>query len=107
MDSFSIRYDPMNHSHTLGFPNCMPCIDWKTYFPKFKHEEGDDVSFHLIKFHMHIHKLQVELHEYFRMKMFMATLEGKEILWYEKLRAASLYSRQDFHMVFYENYKEP
>jgi hypothetical protein len=49
----SVRYAPMNRSHILGFPNQMPCIDWQTHFPKFKDEEGDDVSLHLVKFHMH------------------------------------------------------
>ena len=72
------RYAPMNHSHILGFPNRMPCIDWQTYFPKFKNEEGNDATPHLIKIHMHIHKLGVKFKEYFLMKMFMATLEGKQ-----------------------------
>jgi hypothetical protein len=73
----SVRYAPMNHSHIPGFPNRMPCIDWQTYLPKFKDEEGDDVALHLIKFHMHTHKLKVKFHEDCLMKMFMATLEGK------------------------------
>jgi len=55
----SVRYAPMNRSHILGFPNQMPCIDWQTYFPKFKDKEGDDVSFHLVKFHMHSCNLEV------------------------------------------------
>ena len=71
------RYVPMNNLHIPHFPNQMPCIDCKTYLPKFKNEEGDDVVVHLIKIHMHIHKLGVEFKEDLLIKMFMATLEGK------------------------------
>ena len=55
---------------------------------------------------MHIHKLRVEFHEVFLMKVFMVTLEEKEIPWYKKLLVASLYSSKYFHLTFYENYKE-
>ena len=65
-------------------------MDWRTCLPKFKDEEGDDVALHLIKFHMHSLKLKVEWHEHCLMNMFIATMEGKENLWYEKLPAASL-----------------
>jgi hypothetical protein len=106
MDSQYTRYAPMNRSHIPGFPNRLPRIDWKTYLPKFKDEEGDDASLHLIKFHMHVHKLKVKFHEYCLMKMFMATLEGKARSWYEKLPAASLYSLKDFHTIFFENYRK-
>jgi hypothetical protein len=74
----------MNHSCIPGFPNCMPCIDWKTYLPRFKYQEGDDVDLHLIKFHMHICKLKV-YHEDCLMKMVMVTFEGKARSRYEKL----------------------
>jgi hypothetical protein len=40
------------------------------------------------------------------MKMFMATLEGKEILWYEGLKPSSLYSLKDFHITFFKYYGE-
>jgi hypothetical protein len=96
MDSQSARYAPMNRSHIPGFPNRMPCIDWKTYLPKFKDEEGDDDALHLIKFHMHSRKLKVKWHEYCLMKMFMATLHGNARSWYENLPSASLYSLQGF-----------
>ena len=73
--------------------------------PKFRDEEGYDVAFHLVKFHLHIHRLGVELHEDCMMKMFMESLEGKAGSRYEKLPASSLYSLKDFHTVFFENYK--
>ena len=101
MDSQSTRY-----AHILGFPNQIPCIDWKTCLPKFKDEEGDVIALHLIKIHMHIYKLGVEFKEDFLMKMFMVTLEGKARSWYEILPVASLYSLEYFHSTFYENYKE-
>lgn len=70
------RYAPMNHDHIPGFQKHIPCINWQTYLPIFKDEEVNDVSLHLIKFHIPTRKLEVELHEDFLMKMFMATLEG-------------------------------
>ena len=40
------------------------------------------------------------------MNSFMATLEGKAWYWYEILLNGSLYSLVDFHVAFYEMYKE-
>ena len=102
MDSHTTRYAPMNHSHIPSFPNQIHCIYWKTYLPKFKYKEGDDATLHLIKFHMHSHKLKVEWHEYCLMNMFMDTLEGNERSWYEILPTSILYSLEDFHSAFYE-----
>lgn len=84
------RYDPMNISRILGFPNCLTHISCQTHLPKFKDEKGDDVSHHLIKFHMHTCKLRVELYEDYLMKMFMATLEGKAKSWYKRLPSTSI-----------------
>jgi hypothetical protein len=39
------------------------------------------------------------------MKMVMASLEGKDRSWYEKLSPDSLYSLKDFHSVFFERYR--
>ena len=83
----------MNRAHILGFPNRLPRI------------EGDDVALHLLKFHMHIHRLRIELPDDCLMKMFMASLEGKARSWYEKLSFGILYSLKDFHLVFFERYK--
>jgi hypothetical protein len=105
MDFQSSRYAPMNRAHIPGFPNHLPFIDWQTYFPKFRDEEGDGVALHLFKFHMHIHRLRIELPEDCLMKMFMASLEGKTRSWYEKLSPSSLYSLKYFHSVFFERYK--
>jgi hypothetical protein len=84
----------------------MPCVDWQTYFPKFRDQNMDDVVLHLIKFHFHIHKLEIKFHEDCLMKMFMATLEGKARSWYEGLKPSSLYSLKDFHTTFFEYYGE-
>lgn len=65
----------MHRDHVLGFPNRMPRVDWKTYLPKFKHGKCDDATLHLIRFHMHVHKLRINFHEYCLMEMFMITLE--------------------------------
>ena len=56
----------------------MPQEDWKTYLPKFRDEKGDDATLHLIRFHMHVHKLRINFHEDCLMKMFMVTLEERE-----------------------------
>jgi len=86
----STRYDPMNRVHIPGFPNRMPFIDWKTYLPRFIDGKGDDASLPLVKFIMHVRKLNVQFHEDFLMNMFMVTLEGKAKQWYENLPFASL-----------------
>lgn len=95
----------MNCAHIPGFPNYLPRIDWQTYFPKSRNEEVDDVALHLLKFHMHIHRLRIELPKDCLMNMFMASLEGKSRSWYEKLSPGSLYSLKDFHSAFFERYK--
>jgi hypothetical protein len=106
MDSQSARYVPMNRFHILGFSNRIPQIDWKTYLPRFKDQKGDDVAFHLVKFHVHIRMLGVEFHEDCLMKMFMDTLEEKAQSWYEGFPFASLYSLDYFYAAFCKNYKE-
>ena len=63
MDSQSARYAPMNNAHIIGFPNTLPHIEWLSYFPKFKDQEGYYAALHLVKFHMHMLKLIVEFHE--------------------------------------------
>lgn len=99
------RYAPMNHVHIFDFPNCMPCVDWQTYFPKFRDQKGDDATLHLVKFHIHVRKLRVQLPEDCLMNLFMDTLEGKSRSWYEQLPAASLCSLNHFHRIFFGNYK--
>lgn len=69
----------MNCSHIPGFRNRIPYIDWQTNFPKFIDGNEDEATLYLIKFHRHIHKLRIMFYEDVLMKMFMATLEGKEI----------------------------
>jgi hypothetical protein len=64
--------------------------------PKFKDEEGGDVALHLIKFHMHVHKLKVKFCEDFLINMFMEALEGKSRSCYEKLPPTSISSLKYF-----------
>ena len=106
MSSMDVRYAPMNRTHIPSFPNRIPNIDWQEYLPRFKDQKGDDVALHLFRFHKHIHKLGVELHEDYLMKMFMVSLEGNAWSWYERLPVESLYSLKEFHTVFYEHFKE-
>ena len=74
-------YAPMHHAHIPGFPNMIPKIDWLTYLPIFKDQKDDDARIHLFRFHNHIHKLGVELHEDSLTKMFMASLEENGRSW--------------------------
>ena len=71
MISTSARYAPMNHAHIPSFPNRIPNVDWQTCLPKFKNQKSDDAALHLVRFHMHICKMGIELHEDSLMKMFM------------------------------------
>ena len=86
------RYAPMNRAHIPGFPNRIPRIYWITYLPRFKDQKGDDATIHLFRFHKHIYKLGVELHENSLMKIFMISSEGNARSWYEGLPIESLYS---------------
>ena len=106
MISIVVRYAPMNRANIPGFPNQILNIDSQAYLPIFKDQRGDDVGIHLFRFHKHIHKLGVELHEYSLMKMFMVSLEGNARSWYEVFPTESLYSLRDFHTVFHEHFKD-
>ena len=75
MDSTTQWYASMNQYHIPSFPNRIPSIDWKTRLPKFKGQDGEDASLHLVKFPFHIHILKTKFLEDFLMKIFMATLE--------------------------------
>ena len=80
----------MNRAHIPGFPNRIPNIYWQAYLPRFKYQNGDDAALHLFRFHNHIHKLGVELHEDSLMQMFMVSLEGNLRSSYEGFLAGSL-----------------
>ena len=94
----------MNRAHIPGFPNRIPCIDWKTYLPKFIYGNEDEVVIHLVRFHMHVCKLKIEFPKDFLMKNFMATLEDKARVWYEGLKSRSLCSLKDFHRIVFGHY---
>ena len=74
--------------------------------PRFKDQNGDDAVLHLFRFHKHIHKLGLELHEDSLMKMFMISLEGNARSWYEGLPLGSFYSLRDFYTIFHEHSKD-
>ena len=95
----------MNLASIPSFPNRIPPVDWKTYLPKFKDQNGDDATIHLFRFHKHIHKLGVGWHEDSLMKLFRASLEENARLWYEGLPSGSLSSLKDFHTTFHEHFK--
>ena len=94
----------MSRDHILGFPNKMPKVDWSKNLPVFRNQEGNDAALHLVKFHIHVHRLKINFPEDCLMKMFMATLEGKARSWYEGLKPCSLFSLKEFHTTFFEFY---
>ena len=96
----------MSQNHVPGFPNKIPKVDWQRNLPMFKDDDRNDVALHLVRFHIHIHKLKVDFPEDCLMKIFMATLEGEAQSWYESLPPACIYCLKDFHTTFFERYKE-
>ena len=67
----------MSRDHIPGFPIKMPKVDWSKKLPMFRNVEGNDAFLHLVKFHIHVHKLKINFPEDCLMKMFMATLEDE------------------------------
>ena len=80
-------------------------VGWQAYLPKFKDQEGDDVSIHLFRFHKHIHKLGMGWHADSLMKLFMFSLEGYARSWCEGFPIGSLSSLKYFHTIFHEHFK--
>ena len=106
MDRIARRYAPMSRDHIPGFPNRMPKVDWLQNLPMFRNVEGNDAALHLVKFHIHVHKLKIDFPEDCLMKMFMATLEDEARSWYENFPSTSIYCLKDFHTKFFERYRE-
>ena len=50
----------MSRDHIPGFPNKMPKVDWSRNLPTFNNDGKKDAALHLVRFHMHIHKLKVD-----------------------------------------------
>ena len=96
----------MTRAHIPSFLNRIPNVDWKTCLPNVKNQKSDDVSLHLVRFHIHIHKLGVKLHENYLLKIFMVSLEGDARSWYEGLPLESLCSLTIFHTLFHEHFKD-
>ena len=84
----------------------MAKVNWQSNFPMFKDVKGYGATLHLVRFHMHVHRLKIDFIEDYLMKIFMATLEGEAQSWYEILQPACIYCLKDFHAMFFERYKE-
>ena len=72
----------------------------------FRNVEGNDAALHLVKFHIHVHKLKIDFPEDCLMKMFTATLEEEAQSWYESFPPVCIYCLKDFHTIFFERYRE-
>ena len=53
----------MSQDHIPGFPNKILKLDWQRNFPIFKNVKGNDAALHLVKFHIHVHKLNIDFPE--------------------------------------------
>lgn len=71
-----------------------------------KDDDMNDVSLHVVRFHMHIRNFNIDFLEDFLMKIFMDTLEGEAWSWYESFLPTSIYCLKYFHTMFFERYKE-
>ena len=96
----------MSQDHIPGFPNKFPKVNWQRNLPMFKDDNRNDAALHLVRFHLHIHKLKIDFPDYCLMKIFMATLEGDARSWYESLLPTCIHCLKDFHTMFFERYKE-
>jgi len=77
MEWVARTYAPMSRDHIPGFSKKMPKVDWLQNLPMLRNVEGNNVALHLVKFHIHVHKLKINFPEDCLMKMFMATLEDE------------------------------
>jgi len=102
MERIPRRYAPMSRDHIPSFPNKISKVDWSRNLPTFKDDGRKDVALHLVRFHMHIRKLKVDIPEDCLMNIFLATLEGEAQSWYENLPTTCIYCLKDFHAMFIE-----
>ena len=96
----------MKRDHIPGFLNKMPKVNWQSNLPMFKDVKSYDVALHLMRFHMHVRRLKIDFPEDYLMKIFMATREGEAQSLYESFLSACIYCLKDFHIMFFEIYKE-
>jgi hypothetical protein len=99
------RYAPFDFSNIHGFPNAMPSTkDWGDCLPRFREDDDDCPTQHLIDFHECMNQLGI-YHEDVLMKMFMTSLEGDARQWYKSLPTDSIASLKYFHVVFHSHCK--
>jgi hypothetical protein len=90
------RYAPFDFSNILGFPNPMPSTkDWEDCLPRFREDDDDCPTQHLIDFHECMYQLGI-FHEDVLMKMFMISLDGDAHQWYKSLHVACISSLRIF-----------
>ena len=103
---FSQRYAFCDFSNISGFPNLVPNIsEWEGHIPRFRGEYWEVPTKFLLDFHECMIKLKV-IHEYFLIKLFRYSLEGKSRDWCRYLPVASVNSLKGFHFAFHSFCKE-
>ena len=101
----SQRYAFCDFSNIFGFPNPVPDrSEWEGYLPRFRGEDWEVPTDFLLDSHECLIKLKV-IHEYFLIKLFRYSLEGKSHDWCRSLPPSSISSLQEFHTVFHHHWK--
>jgi hypothetical protein len=99
------RYAFCDFSSIYGFPNPIPTRDeWENSLPRFRGEEWEVPTEHLLDFHDYMHRLQV-VHEDVQIWLLCFSLEGIARDWYWSLPIASINSLADFHVSFHVFFK--
>jgi hypothetical protein len=105
VDIVAARFSPLDFSNIPGFPNHVPGIRvWEDYLPRFREDDNDNLTHHLVEFHYCMHQLSI-FHEDVLMKMFMLSLERDAHQWYRSFPVACIASLKYFHMMFHSHYK--
>jgi hypothetical protein len=95
------RFAPLDFSNVPRFPNNVPSIGaWGDYLPRFREDNDDNLTQHLIEFHLCMHQLSI-FHEDFLMKSSILSLVGEARQWYRSLLVACIASLNDFHILFH------
>jgi hypothetical protein len=100
------RYAFCDFSKIFGFPNPEPRRDeWESILPKFRREEWEVPTEHLLAFHDFIHQLHI-VHENVQINIFGYSLEEISCDWCRSLPIASISSLTGFHATFNSLSKE-
>jgi len=94
------RHDLCDFSKIIGFPNPVPNRDeCESSLPKFRGEEWELPTKHLLDFHDFIHQIHI-VHGYVQINLFKYSLEGIAHDWCQSLPIANISSLTGFRASF-------